>query len=284
VKVSVLLKAYNHEPFIARALASVLEQRTDFPFEIVIGEDCSTDGTRAVLLGMRDRDPRIRLLLRDRNLGNIRNLTDTLAACRGEYVALLDGDDYWTSADKLQTQAAFLDAHPHYSSCAHNAVVVDATAQSVLGTYRPPHPSHAITLRRMLIGDRSLGDIVSGPGRTEGLGAPVGLPLADMTGDQRGGAVKLVEEYARNMRGELAEEELRHLHEAGLGRVFFAWAGPLTPGQAHYYRLHGPTLLIEYDNTQNDANHIHSVWRDPRNDFGADLLRAHYQSSHHRPA
>ena len=153
MKVSVLLKAYNHEPFIARALASVLEQRTDFPFEIVIGEDCSTDGTRAMLLGMRDRDPRIRLLLRDRNLGNIRNLTDTLAACRGEYVALLDGDDYWTSADKLQTQAAFLDAHPHYSSCAHNAVVVDATAQSVLGTYRPPHPSHAITLRRMLSGD-----------------------------------------------------------------------------------------------------------------------------------
>ena len=106
-----------------------------------------------MLLGLRDRDPRIRLLLRDGNLGNIRNLTDTLAACRGEYVALLDGDDYWTSADKLQVQAAFLDAHPDFSSCAHNAVVVDATARSVLGTYLPPHPSHAITLRRMLIGD-----------------------------------------------------------------------------------------------------------------------------------
>ena len=154
MKVSVLIKAYNHERFIARALDSVLEQRTDFAFEIVVGEDCSTDGTRAVLLERCAQEPaRIRLLLRERTLGNIRNLTETLAACRGEYVALLDGDDYWTSADKLQQQAALLDAHAEFSSCAHNAVVVDERGESVLGTYHPPHRSHAITLRRMLIGD-----------------------------------------------------------------------------------------------------------------------------------
>jgi hypothetical protein len=137
--------------------------------------------------------------------------------------------------------------------------------------------------RRMLIGDRSLGDIVSGPSRREGLGAPAGLPLADMTGDQRALAIRLVEEYARNMRSEMADEELRRLREAGPERVHFAWAGPLASGQAHYYRLHGPTLLIEFDNTQNDANHIHSVWRDPQNDFGIDLLRAHYERTprHH---
>jgi hypothetical protein len=135
--------------------------------------------------------------------------------------------------------------------------------------------------RRMLIGDRSLGDIVSGPGRSEGLGSPVGLPLAEMTGDQRALAVQLVEEYVRNMRSEMADEELQRLRAAGLERVHFAWAGPLAPGQAHYYRLHGPTFIIEYDNTQNDANHIHSVWHDPQNDFGVDLLRAHYQRGHH---
>jgi Protein of unknown function (DUF3500) len=134
--------------------------------------------------------------------------------------------------------------------------------------------------RRMLIGDRSLGDIVSGPSRRESLGAPVGLPLADMRGDQQALAIRLVEEYARNMRSEMADEELRRLREAGPERVHFAWAGPLAPGQAHYYRLHGPTLLIEFDNTQNDANHIHSVWRGPQNDFGVDLLRAHYEHSH----
>ena len=59
------------------------------------------------------------------------------------------------------------------------------------------------------------------------------------------------------------------MREAGLERVHFAWAGPIEPARPHYYRLHGPTLLIEYDNTQNDANHIHSVWHDPVNDFGA---------------
>ena len=134
---------------------------------------------------------------------------------------------------------------------------------------------------RMVIASRSLGDIVSGPGRGESLTSPAGLPLADMTPDQRALALRLIEEYARNMRSELAEEELRRMREAGLERVHFAWAGPLESGKAHYYRLHGPTLLIEYDNSQNDANHIHSVWHDPRRDFGLDLLRAHYETGHH---
>jgi hypothetical protein len=131
----------------------------------------------------------------------------------------------------------------------------------------------------MLLGEQSLGDIASGPGR-ERLGPPVGVPLAAMTSDQRGLAVSLIEEYARNMRTEVAEEELRRLREAGLDRIHFAWAGSLEPDRAHYYRLHGPALLIEYDNTQNDANHIHTVWRDPVNDFGLDLLRAHYLTGH----
>jgi uncharacterized protein DUF3500 len=134
---------------------------------------------------------------------------------------------------------------------------------------------------RMVIVGQSLGDIVSGPGRRESLGAPAGLPVADMTGNQRSLAVRLIEVFARNMRDELAEQELGRMREVGLEQLHFAWAGPLEPGKAHYYRLHGPTLLIEYDNTQNDANHIHSVWRDPRADFGLDLLRAHYERGHH---
>ena len=134
---------------------------------------------------------------------------------------------------------------------------------------------------RLLIGAQSLGDIVSGPGRAPSLAAAAGLPLADMTGDQRALALRLVEEYARNMRAELAEAELRRLREAGVESLHFAWAGSFESGKAHYYRLHGPTLLIEYDNTQNDANHVHSVWHDPRNDFGQDLLRAHYERGHH---
>ncbi len=74
------------------------------------------------------------------------------------------------------------------------------------------------------------------------------------------------------------------MREAGIEHVHFAWAGLIDPRRPHYYRLHGPTLLIEYDNTQNSANHIHSIWHDPRNDFGTDALRAHYERGHHRRA
>jgi hypothetical protein len=137
---------------------------------------------------------------------------------------------------------------------------------------------------RAVIGGASLGDIVSGPGRGDALKAPAGVPLGDVGPESRAHAVRLLEVYARNMRSELAESELRRIHAAGIERVHFAWAGPIDPERPHYYRLHGPTVLIEYDNTQNDANHIHSVWHDPRNDFGADLLGAHYRTGHRRHA
>ena len=94
-------------------------------------------------------------------------------------------------------------------------------------------------------------------------------------------AVRLLETYARNMRADLAEAELRKLHAAGLERVHFAWAGPVDPKRPHYYRLHGPTLLIEYDNTQNNANHIHCVWREFKGDWGEDVLAEHYRDAPH---
>jgi len=147
-----------------------------------------------------------------------------------------------------------------------------ALARSVDASLRP----------RMIIAADAPGDIVSGPGRDESLQTPQGIPLAALTAEQRGQAVRLVEVYARNMRADVAERELERLRAAGAERLHLAWAGPLDPAKPHYYRLHGPTVLIEYDNTQNGANHIHSVWRDPRGDFGADPLAAHYRH-HHRP-
>ena len=133
------------------------------------------------------------------------------------------------------------------------------------------------------IASASLGDIVSGPGRGDALkGEPAGVSLGRLGAGPLALAQRLIETYARNMRSELAEGELRRIHAAGLARVHFAWAGPVDPKRPHYYRLHGPTVLIEYDNTQNDANHIHSVWHDPRNDFGADVLGAHYRTGPHR--
>jgi hypothetical protein len=145
------------------------------------------------------------------------------------------------------------------------------------------HSLDAAQRQRTLIATNSLGDIVSGPGRSDRLQAPQGLALAAMSPMQRDRVLRLIEAYIHNMRHEIAEVYWRGIREAGIDTLHFAWAGSLQPGQAHYYRLHGPMLLIEYDNTQNDANHIHTVWHDLRNDFGLDLLRMHYDTGHSRP-
>lgn len=111
-----------------------------------------------------------------------------------------------------------------------------------------------------------------------------GLAAADMTPEQRDLLLQVIEEYARRHRGELANEELRKIHVAGFDKVSFAWAGGTEPGVGHYYRVVGPTFLIEYDNVQNNANHPHTVWRDPANDFGEDILKKHYETAEHHKA
>lgn len=132
-----------------------------------------------------------------------------------------------------------------------------------------------------IIAATSLGNIISGPGREDVLREREGLPLAAMPDGLRELALELIATFVRNLRPDLAETELARLQEAGIGEIHFAWGGPLEDGHANYWRLHGPISLIEYDNTQNDANHIHTVWHDVARDFGRDLLREHYASGHH---
>jgi glycosyltransferase involved in cell wall biosynthesis len=125
VKVTVLVITYNHSRFIARALDSALSQQTDFDFEIVVSEDCSTDGTREIVLDYQARHPdKMRLILSEQNVHSNFVVRRGITAARGEYVALLDGDDYWTSPNKLQKQVEFLDEHRECSLCFHNAAVI----------------------------------------------------------------------------------------------------------------------------------------------------------------
>jgi glycosyltransferase involved in cell wall biosynthesis len=102
-----------------------LSQDADFPFELVIGEDCSTDATREIVTAYRERNPdRIRTVFTTHNQGAQRCLLQTLRACRGRYVALLDGDDYWTSTEKLRRQAGILESRPDLGICFHRTKVV----------------------------------------------------------------------------------------------------------------------------------------------------------------
>jgi glycosyltransferase involved in cell wall biosynthesis len=131
MKLSVAMVAYNQERFVAQALESVLAQRTKFDFEVVIGDDGSTDGTRAAIESFQRRRPdRIFPIFRERNIGAGPNFVATLGACRGEYVAFLEGDDYWTSEDKLQRQVDVLDGRPDRVLCCHRVRILNETAAS----------------------------------------------------------------------------------------------------------------------------------------------------------
>jgi hypothetical protein len=134
---------------------------------------------------------------------------------------------------------------------------------------------------KVLINVKAPADIITGASRRAEPGPPVGITFAEMSKEQARMLLDLMGTYALRWRPEVAEAEMKKVQNAGLENIHFAWAGGGEPGQPHYYRIQGPTFLIEYDNTQNNANHIHSVWRDLKNDFGADDLRAHYESSPH---
>ena len=113
--------------------------------------------------------------------------------------------------------------------------------------------------------------------------SPVGIPVSALTATQVPLLRKLIDVYIGKMADDIAADRLARIEKAGWDKVAFAWAGPLERGQKHYYRVQGPTFLIEYDNTQNDGNHIHSVWREFNGDFGVDLLREHVKGTpHHR--
>ena len=126
VMVSVIMTTYNHERYIAHAIESVLRQQTDFRIEIVIGEDCSTDRTRAIAEDYAQQYPEaIRIVTSEENVGWRKNYRRTIAAARGKYIALLDGDDYFTHRKKLQMQVDLLEAHPEVGMCYGRSERVD---------------------------------------------------------------------------------------------------------------------------------------------------------------
>jgi hypothetical protein len=134
-----------------------------------------------------------------------------------------------------------------------------------------------------LVSTKAYDDILTAANRKAALdGQPSGLSASKLNAKQFEMLMALLAEYAHNVPGQLASTREEQIRAAGR-TIWFAWAGEAGRGRPHYYRVQTSAFLVEYDNTQNNANHIHTVWRDFRGDFGEDLLGAHYKAGHPRP-
>ncbi|MDO8681066.1 MAG: DUF3500 domain-containing protein [Acidobacteriota bacterium] len=133
-----------------------------------------------------------------------------------------------------------------------------------------------------VIDPKSPNDILTTNTREAAIQEDRGLPYAQMTAAQRAILVKIIEEHAGAQAEPVAKERLAKAKDA-LNQIKFAWMGGAEKGEGHYYRVQGPAFIIEFDNTQNNANHIHQVWRDYKGDWGRDLLAEHYKAAAHKP-
>jgi hypothetical protein len=129
----------------------------------------------------------------------------------------------------------------------------------------------------VVFSDKAPAEILTAEKREATALESVGLPASDMSGAQKKALFDLVSEYTNRHRKDLAEADMKKITLAGIGNIRFGWAGGVKPGEAWYYRIQGPTFLMEAANTQNNANHIHTTWRDFKGDFGRDVLKEHYQ-------
>jgi hypothetical protein len=123
-------------------------------------------------------------------------------------------------------------------------------------------------------------DIITAADRKARVLEPKGIAKAKLNKEQQALLDSVIREYLYRARPEVADKEWKEVEDAGAEQIYFAWGGSTEPKQGHYYRVQGPTFLLEYDNTQGNANHVHAVWRDLKNDFGEDILRKHYDESH----
>ncbi len=147
-KVSACIIVYNHEKYIRECLDNALAQIVNFDYEIIISEDCSTDSTREIIKEYAQRYPdKIKLYLNDKNLGLIGNWEKSLKSCKGEYIAVCEGDDYWTDPKKLQKQIDFLEQNSEYTMTTHNTIVVNEDSKPIRNACAPEGD---ISLKKLL--------------------------------------------------------------------------------------------------------------------------------------
>lgn len=152
--VSVFMMAFNHENFITQAVEGVLMQKTDFDFDIVIGEDCSTDDTRNKIIALQQKYPgKFKLLLHNKNIGAMANQMAILNECTGKYIALCEGDDYWTDPYKLQKQVDFLEGNEEYSICFHPVKLRKESENDIVDDYMTREVPETTTILDLAYGN-----------------------------------------------------------------------------------------------------------------------------------
>jgi len=145
---------YNHENFIAQAIDGVMMQKTNFNYKLIIGEDCSTDRTREICIEYQNKFPdKIQLLFNEQNIGMMSNFVQTLLACTGKFIALCEGDDYWTDPYKLQKQVDFLEANPDFAICFHNMQIIYENEPEKNRLSNPPEQKEITTIENLANGN-----------------------------------------------------------------------------------------------------------------------------------
>jgi hypothetical protein len=187
-----------------------------------------------------------------------------------------------TRGDALVSTPAFFGANPARVPAGPRAgwrvlAAEEDLARRLLATLGPAER------RRAVVSTGAPSDILMRPGRRLPP-EPEGLPSSEMSAAARDALRSLLAAYVDNALPDIAAARWKRIEAAGAGKIRFAWAGSAAPGNGHYYRIHGPTFVVEYDNTQNHANHIHSVWIDLEGGAAIDLLRRHYEESPHHAA
>ena len=181
MKLSVFVVTYNQEKYIRQCLDGILMQEVDFDYEVVIGEDHGTDGTRAICEEYAQKYPQIRLLPLMDNLGIVKNWKRVLSECTGEYVAMCEGDDYWTDSKKLQKQLNFMESHREFSICCHNVKDLDIRTEELVDdrfTHQTPERTSIYDLSK---GNyiRTVSVVFRNDGCVTFINMPLVTPIAD---------------------------------------------------------------------------------------------------------
>ena len=188
------------------------------------------------------------------------------------HVTVVDDQVIGTTPSFLGANPAIIPGGPRAGE--HMLPGEERLARALLSDLTPRERAIAV------VDDHAPADILTGIGRVAEMGSvPAGIRHAEMGAAARAAHERLIRHYVDRARPEIAEATWARIAD-GLGDATFAWAGPDAPGHGHYYAVRGPSFVIEYDNTQNGANHIHAVWRELDNDWGADLLAAHMAEAH----